>query len=275
MNIVHESNKKTLSIPISEISVGEFNVRKNLDAGSEDSTIEDLAKSIHLHGLLNPIIVKEKEGKYELIIGQRRYLACQLLGWQKIPVIISDVDDLEARILSLIENVHRADLHPLDKGLAYQQLYTNFKTYTQVSKETGVSTQTIKRYMLLLKLAPSIQELLTTSDGPAGICTLSLLAKLFPDFDEQEYVLERIGGFKQQVQEEILKRSGGDVSLIDLLTQQALGGCFNVFICQGLKSCPNIPEEGREEILQLIEKMRPMIPVGHELENSAGESPSD
>ena len=274
MKNTHEISKKTFSIPLSDISVGEFNVRKNLNAGSEDSTIEDLAKSIHLHGLLNPIIVKEKEGKYELIIGQRRYLACQLLGWQNIPTI-SDVDDLEARILSLIENVHRADLHPLDKGLAYQQLYTNFNTYAHVSKETGVSTQTIKRYMLLLKLAPSIQELLTTSDGPSGICTLSLLAKLFPDFDEQEYVLERIGGFKQQVQEEILKRSGGDISLIDLLTQQALGGCFNIFICQGLKSCPYIPDEGREEILLLIEKMRPTFPPSHGQEISAGESPSD
>ena len=129
--------------------------------------------------------------------------------------------------------------------------------------------------MFLLNLAPSIQDILSTRDGPKGIGAFSLLAQVFSNFDEQEYVLERIGGFTFYVQEEILKRSAGDISLIDLLTQQALGGCFNVFICQGLKSCPNIPDEKRKEILHLIEKMRPTFPSGPELAIHIGESPFD
>jgi len=263
-------------IPLEEIQVSEFNVRKNLEAGSEDSNLEDLASSIYEKGLLNPITVVKTDQGFDLIAGQRRFLACQRLGWSSIPALIrSDLNDIDVRIISLIENVHRADLHPLDKGRAYRQIYEVYGTYSRVSKETGVSLTTVRRYMHLLSLAPSIQELLTTGDGPAGICTLSLLAKLFHDFDEQEFVLEQIGGFKQQVQEEILKQSGGDISLIDLLTQQALGGCFNLFICQGLKSCPNIPDEGREEILQLIEKMRPPLLHCHEQEIRAGESPND
>jgi len=247
-------------IPIDRITISEFNVRKNLEAGSEDANIEDLAKSINEQGLFNPIMVIKRQNKYELVAGQRRFIACQLLGWDTIPAVIrSDITDVDARIISLIENVHRADLHPLDKGKAYAQIYDVFRNYSRVSRETGVSIPTIKRYLMLLNLAPSIQELLTTSDGPAGICTLSLLADLFPDFTEQEYVLERIGKFKQQVQMEILKRSGGDISKIDTLVEQALGGCFSIFICKGLKSCPYIPTDCLEEVLLLIDKYESTI----------------
>jgi len=236
-----------------KISISEHNVRKNLEAGSEDSNLEDLAKSINEQGLFNPITVVKRNSSYELIAGQRRFLACQLLGWETIPALIrSDLDDVDAKIISLIENVHRADLHPLDKGRAYKEIYQVFGTYSRVSKETGVSVPTVKRYMLLLNLAPSIQELLTTSDGPAGVCTLSMLAHLFPKFDEQEYVLERIGRFKQQVQLEILRRSAGDINKIDELVEMALGGCFGVEICRGLEGCPHIPDECKEEVLALI-----------------------
>jgi len=256
-----------------KISISEHNVRKNLEAGSEDSNIEDLAKSINEQGLLNPITVVKRKATYELIAGQRRFLACQLLGWEAIPALIrSDVNDIDAKVISLIENVHRSDLHPLDKGRAYKEIYQVYGTYSRVSKVTGVSIPTVKRYMLLLNLAPSIQDLLTTSDGPAGICTLSLLAKLFPDFEDQEYVLERISGFKQQVQEEILKRSGGDINEIDLLVNQALGGCFNVFICQGLKYCPNIPDECRDEVIQLIGKYKSTITSSSEVTSVTGGS---
>ena len=242
-------------IPISEVSISELNVRKDLKAGTEDSTLDDLAKSIHEIGLLNPITVLDRKGKYELIVGQRRFLACQLLGWKTIPAIVrTNLEDVDARILSLIENVHRADLNPIDKARAYQQIYEGFGTYTRVSKETGVSIPTVKRYLLLLKLEPSIQDQLTTSDGPAGIGTLSKLAETFPNFDDQEFVLEHIGGFKQQVQLEILKRSEGDISKIDRLVDQALGGCFNIVICPGFEKCPLIPEECREEVIQLVAK---------------------
>jgi ParB family chromosome partitioning protein len=244
---------KIKTISISKIILSKYNVRRNLKAGTEDSTIEDLAKSIYENGLLNPITVFEKNDKYQLIVGKRRYLACKMLGWDKIPSIIKNkISDIDARILSLIENVHRADLHPLDKANAYKQIHNHYSTYTRVSKETGVSTSTIKRYLYLLKLAQSIQELLTTSDGPAGIVTLAKLAELFPEFKDQEYVLDRIRGFKQQVQLEILKQSGGDVEKIDELCDKAIDGCFSIVICRGIDSCPYIPEECLDEVKRII-----------------------
>jgi len=236
-------------ILLNQIVIGEVNTRRDLEAGSEDTNIEDLKNSIMEKGLLNPIIVRPKLDSYELIAGKRRYLAIKSIGWERIPAfILQNVSDVDAQIISLMENVHRADLHPLDKGRVYQQLYDYFGTLSRVSKETGVSISTVKRYLLLLSLSPLLQELLTTRDGPAGICTLSILAEFFPNHDDQEYVIDQIRGFDHAVQEHIIRMSGGDISKIDELVEKALLGCFDTVICKGIDSCPYIPDEMKVSI---------------------------
>jgi ParB family chromosome partitioning protein len=231
-------------IKMSEISLSEYNTRKDLSAGTEDASLEDLANSIKEKGLLNPITVRRKDdGTYELIAGQRRFLACKKLGWKTIPAIIRDItDDTDATIISLIENVHRADMNPIDKARAYQKIFDKYKDLKKVAKETGVSVGTIRKYLKLLNLAPSIQEKLSTAEGPAGIETLAKIADTFSP-EEQEDVLERIGGFKQQIQLEMLKRSGGDLSKLEELREQALEGAFDTRLCRGLEDCPFIPRE--------------------------------
>jgi ParB family chromosome partitioning protein len=148
-------------ISLSDIQLSEeLNARKDLNAGTEDTGLEELATSIEEKGLLNPIIVKRNDDRtYGLIAGQRRFLSCQRLGWKTIPAIIRDVtDDTDATIISLIENVHRADMNPIDKARAYQKIYEKYKDYNKVGKETGVSISTIRKYLTLLNLAPSIQR---------------------------------------------------------------------------------------------------------------------
>ncbi len=189
---------KVEEVRMSSIQLSEANTRKDLSAGTEDTGLDDLAQSIKERGLLNPITVKKNDdGTYSLIAGQRRFLACQKLGLKTIPAIIRDVtDDTDATIISLVENVHRADMHPLDKARAYRKIYGKYKDYNKMAKETGVSVPTIKKYLALLDLAPSIQEKITTAEGAAGVGTLSLLAKTFKP-EEQEEAFERISGFKQ------------------------------------------------------------------------------
>jgi hypothetical protein len=149
------------------------------------------------------------------------------------------------------------------RARACQEIYDTFGTFTRVSDETGVSIQTVKRYLFLLQLAPSIQERLTTNDGPAGLCTLSKLAELFQDSEEQEYVLKQIEGFTRQVQIEILKRSNGNIDKIDELRAQALGGCFNLIICKGLERCPYVPQECLEYVKRIISAKPQPIKVGN------------
>ena len=220
-------------IALDAISVSEFNVRKDLKAGTEDAGIQDLANSIRENGLNSPVIVRTApEGRYELIVGQRRFLACRRLGMATIPATIrDDLDDASASVISLIENVQRADMNPMDKARAFQTIHSQYGSDKIVSRKTGVSVPTIRRYAKLLKLAPSIQDKLTTSSGSAGVETLSALADNFAE-EDQEYVLGEISGFDQRAQREIIKRSGGDINKIQSLVEQALEGAFKVHMCR-------------------------------------------
>ncbi len=241
-------------VELNLIKISSLNTRKDLTAGTEEAGLEDLANSIREKGLLNPIIIqKTVEGSYELIAGQRRYLACKSLGWSTIPSIIREkMDDTDATILSLIENVHRADMSPMDKALAYQKIFDRYKDPNKVASETGVSISTVKKYIALLNLSPVIQQKLTTSEGPAGIGTLSKLAEIFTSHEDQEKALEAIGGFKQTVQLEILKRSKGSLSNILGLRDKALEGAFDIVTCRGLKDCSFMPDDLKNEIIRLL-----------------------
>ena len=246
-----------MDIPLTSIKVSEFNARKDLGAGTEDGGLDDLANSIHEKGLLNPIIVKRNsDSTFNLIAGQRRFLACKKLGWRSIPAIIRDIsDDTDATVISLIENIHRADMNPIDKARAYQKINEKYRDLNKVVKETGVSLATVKKYLALLDLAPSIQDRLSTSEGPAGIGTLSKVAEKFSP-NEQEDVLDMIGGFKQNIQLEILKRSGGDLDRLSDLRQQAIEGAFDTHTCRSIDDCQFIPREMIEPLKEVIRQYK-------------------
>jgi len=188
-----------------------------------------------------------------LVAGQRRFLACKKIGLKTISAIIRDnMDETDATILSLIENVQRADMNPIDKARAYQKIHEKYNDYKKVAKETGVSVVTIKKYLLLLNLSSSLQERVTTSEGAAGVGALSKLAETFSP-EEQEQALEGIGGFKQNIQLEILKRSQGDLGKLSDLKQEAMEGVFDTRMCtEGL--CFSMPEELKIQIKQMLDK---------------------
>jgi len=225
-----------------------------LGAGTEEASLDDLANSIREKGLLSPIMVRKiKNGKYDLVVGQRRFLACKKIGLQTIHSIIRDeLNDTDATIISLIENVQRADMNPLDKAKAYKIIYEKYKDYKKVAKETGVSVSTIKKYLTLLNLASTLQEKLTTAEGPAGVGALSKLAETFSP-NEQEVAYEKISGFKQSIQLEILKRSEGDLTQLSGLQDEAMEGAFDTRMCtEGL--CFKMPEDFKERIKKILEE---------------------
>jgi ParB family chromosome partitioning protein len=195
-----------VNIPLDQIKISSLNTRSDLQAGTEDASLEDLSASIRERGLLSPVTVKPLgDNQFDLIAGQRRYLACRMIGLPEIPAIIrEDLDDTQAVIISLIENVHRAEMNPMDKARAFQRIYENVGSYQEVAKQARVSPTTVSRYTALLDLHPSIQEKVSTSEGGAGVGTLSELARRF-DPEDQEEVLEEIGGFKQDIQRRMLR----------------------------------------------------------------------
>src|SRR5213076_1352217 len=114
-------------------------------------------------------------------------------------------------------------------------------SYPRVAKETSWSEKTIRRYLSLLDLPAEIQEKIGTSHGPAGVGALSRLASTFSG-DEAVEVYDKISGFKQNIQEEILKRSCGDIGKIDALVAEAMEGAFEVRMCGGRFKCEIIKD---------------------------------
>lgn len=241
-------------IEMSKIVISQQNARKDLTAGSEDANLDDLANSVKEKGLLSPITVIQKGDLYELIVGQRRYLACKKLGFQKIPAIIRDKSgDTDYLALSLIENIHRSDMSPVDKARAYSSLFDKYKDYNQVSKETGVSVVTIRKYVKLLDLAPQLQDRLNTSEGVVGIDAMSRLSSTFSSTVDQVKVFDSVKGFTGKMQSEIIKRSEGDASKVPELVERAMQGEFNVTMCH-YGFCDLMSGKLKERISELIDQ---------------------
>jgi ParB family chromosome partitioning protein len=247
-------------IPIDLIDVSGFNVRKNLAAGTEESSLDDLAESIRQKGLLAPVTVRPKGSRFELIVGQRRYLACKKLGWDSIRAIVrADTSDTDSTELSLIENVHRAEMHPLDKARALRGLLETYGNDTdRVAKETGIGLPTVRKYLALMELPPEIQQRLSTLEGPAKVDALATLARTFENPNDMVAAYDQISGFTQPVQRAILNASGGDIGKVQVLTEQALAGAFDVRTChgvQGMMVCQELdklPLEFRTAVVEAI-----------------------
>jgi ParB/RepB/Spo0J family partition protein len=225
-------------IPLTKLVVSALNVRKALDAGQEDSNVEELAASIREKGLLSPLTVRPlADGRFEILVGQRRYLACKLVPLDPVPCLIREgLSDTDAISLSLIENVHRADMHPIDKAKALQALHAKHGSYEGVAKESACSIATIRRYLKLLELPPILQDRIGTAEGPSGISALSRLASTFSG-DEAISAYNEISGFTQRVQEEILKRCNGDLERLDELVEEAQEGVFDIRRCGAASGC--------------------------------------
>lgn len=225
-------------IPLTKLIVSILNVRKALDAGQEDSNVEELAASIREKGLLSPLTVRPlPDGLFEILVGQRRYLACKLVPLDPVPCLIREgLSDADAISLSLIENVHRADMHPIDKAKALQALHAKHGSYEGVAKESACSIATIRRYLRLLDLPVVLQDRIGTADGPSGISAFSRLASTFSG-DEAVSAYNEISGFTQRVQEEILKRSEGNLGRLDELVEEAQEGVFDIRRCGAPGGC--------------------------------------
>jgi ParB/RepB/Spo0J family partition protein len=240
-----------IDIALDKLLVSALNARKDLQAGQEDSGIDELASSIRQQGLLSPPIVRPTaDGRYEVLVGQRRLLACRKVGLDPVPCVVrDDLGDMDAVTLSLVENVHRADMHPLDKARALKALYDRYQSYDRVAKESAWSASTIKKYIQLLSLPDELQQRLGTAGGPSGIGMLARLGSTFSGGEAVE-VYQRISGFTGRIQEEILRRSDGDISAIDDLVEEAHEGAFDVRRCGGVYGCEAIRDILRHRLNQ-------------------------
>ena len=153
-------------LPIDSIEPNPNQPRVHFD----EDTLADLAASIREIGVLQPVLVRQVgDGRYQLIAGERRWRAARRAELRTIPAIVRDVDELASVEQALVENLHRADLTPLEEASAFQQLIEDFSlTHEQVATRVGKSRAAVTNTLRLLQLPPAIQHLLADGRLSAG-----------------------------------------------------------------------------------------------------------
>jgi ParB family chromosome partitioning protein len=143
-------------LPINTVVPNPYQPRTQVDEGA----LVELTSSIEASGLLQPVVVRPKNGKYELIAGERRWRAVQRLGWTKIPAVVRDVDDATLLTLALIENLQRDGLTSIDEAAGYHRLGEEFKLpQSEIARLVGRNRSTVANLLRLLKLPEPVQAL--------------------------------------------------------------------------------------------------------------------
>jgi ParB family chromosome partitioning protein len=148
-----------IQIPLGDIDKNPFQTRYV----RHDDSLQELADSIQANGVVQPIVVRpaEDDGRYILILGERRLHASKLAGRDTIPAIVRRVSDQQAAEMTIVENLQREDLSPLEQAEAFRVLSQEFKlTQAQIGERVGLSRESVTNYMRLLKLPRQVMELL-------------------------------------------------------------------------------------------------------------------
>lgn len=151
--------------PVSKISANRNQPRKAF----YDHTLDELAQSIRANGILQPLVVKPDGNGFELIAGERRLRAAKKLGLKEVPVIVRDVNDKDQLFLSLIENLQREDINPIDEAEGYRKLIEDFSlNQLDVAKRVGKDRATVANAVRLLRLPEEIKDAIRSGSVSPG-----------------------------------------------------------------------------------------------------------
>lgn len=164
--IIKEEHEVSIKdVPISKIKANPYQPRTTFD----EEKLKELANSIAEHGIIQPLIVSSEPDGYVLVAGERRLRAAQIIGLDKIPCLIKEVDPEKKIKLALVENLQRDDLNPIDEAKAYQCLMEEFGfTQEKMAKTLGKSRSAIANTLRLLSLPPDVQKELAAGNLSAG-----------------------------------------------------------------------------------------------------------
>lgn len=162
-----ESSKdlEIIFLDLTLISPNPKQPRQNFNSES----LQELAKSIKSEGVLQPILVRPVGDRYEIVAGERRFRASQLVGLEKIPAIVKNLEDKEALLLALIENIHREDLNPIEQARALSKLKEEFQlSQEELAQKVNLSRSQVANLLRLLSLPERIQKLIEAGKLSAG-----------------------------------------------------------------------------------------------------------
>ena len=163
--VINQQNEGIRFVDINEIEPNYDQPRKKFD----QEELNELMLSIQEHGILQPLIVREKGNKFEIVAGERRYRAARLAKVREIPILVKDFDDKQVLEVALIENIQRSDLNSMELACAYSLLMERFDyTQEEVATRVGKSRSEVTNIMRLLKLTPDLQQKLRDEELSYG-----------------------------------------------------------------------------------------------------------
>jgi ParB family chromosome partitioning protein len=230
--VVHPSPSGSIAeIPISQIEVNPFQPRTHFDK----EALQELAESIKVHGIIQPITVRRlARDQYQLISGERRFQASQLAGLKTIPAYVRSADDQQMLEMSLIENIQRENLNAIEIALSYQRLISECSlNQEQLGERVGKNRATVTNYLRLLKLPPDVQIAVRDNKITMGHARAIINVE---NPDQQLYI------FKKILSEDLSVRKVEE--LVRSLAEQT-----------GDKIKPNSPATGNREISNLQSRL--------------------
>jgi ParB family chromosome partitioning protein len=160
-----EASSALRELPMTSVRPNPFQPRTRID----EAELTDLANSMKASGLLQPVIVRPRDGGYELIAGERRWRAAERLGWPRISAIVREVDDRTLLTLALVENLQRDDLSPIDEAAGYRRLGEEFHLgHAEIAGAVGRDRSTVANLLRLLQLPPDVQAMVHEKRLSAG-----------------------------------------------------------------------------------------------------------
>jgi ParB family transcriptional regulator, chromosome partitioning protein len=184
---IAQQSSGLVQVPVEQISPNPFQPRKTFN----DASIEELARSIREHGVVQPLVVSRAGDRYKLIAGERRFRAAQRAGLRVVPVVIKELTQQgDALQIALIENIQREDLNPMEEATAYHQLHEEFGlTQEEISRRVGKERSTVANFLRLLKLPDSVKKLLASGQLSMGHARALLAVE---SLKKQEQLAERV-----------------------------------------------------------------------------------
>jgi ParB family chromosome partitioning protein len=202
------------SLPLAEMVPGMYQPRTRMDEGA----LYELAESIKAQGIMQPILVRrlaegENAGKYEIIAGERRFRAARLAGLDSVPVLVRDVPNEAAAAMSLIENIQREDLNPLEEAHGLQRLVKEFGlTHEQAAQAVGRSRSAATNLLRLLNLTDPVQTMLMAGDIDMGHARALLGLERASQITAANQIAEKKMSVREA--EALVKKLGAEFNLV-------------------------------------------------------------
>ena len=264
-----EKEKADFMVKITKVEPNREQPRKKFD---EDALLE-LAESLKQYGILQPLLVQKRDDYYEIIAGERRWRAAKLAGLKEVPVIVKDLSDQEIMEISLIENIQREDLNPIEEAHAYKRLLTEFNLkQDEVAERVSKSRSAITNSMRLLKLCDKVQQMIIDEKLTMGHVRpligiedpeeqYAIAQKIFDErltVRETEKLLKKI----QKEKENPKKKEDSSVSMdflyenLEEQMKQILGTKVNIHPKKNNKGKIEIEYYSQDELNRLLELMQ-------------------